>query len=49
MKSEKKSAKAKSSVKFKDLGSKKNPKGGLASQMKWIQVSPSKVSAGWVD
>jgi hypothetical protein len=48
MKSEKKKAKAKSAVRFKDLGSKKNPSGG--SGMKWIEaMSPMKNARGWVE
>ena len=45
MKSVKKKATAKSSVKIKDLAAKKNPKGG--SVMKgWIDVDSFKVSGG---
>ncbi len=49
MKSEKKKAKAKSNVKFKDLGSKKNPRGGASTYTKWIDLDSAKVSHGWID
>jgi len=37
MKPSKKKASAKSSVKFKDLKAKKNPKGGLKNKSAWIE------------
>ncbi len=49
MKSEKKKAKAKSNVRFKDLGSKKNPRGGASVHTKWIEFAPVKTSLGWIE